>query len=145
MNKIIFKKVSSSEWEKVKKIEQTADTNLFRPYPGEKAFKKTILESVFCFIQQNGETIGLIQYEQKSKNEVYVGDLVVLPEFRNQGIAKLAFKKLFNDLGDEKYSLHTHPQNTPAIISYLKVGFKIMKWVDDYHGTGKPRLYLEKN
>ena len=52
--------------------------------------------------------------------------------------------KLLKEIGNKKIVLTVHPQNNAALRIYLKLGFVIISWKDNYFGDGEPRLYLEK-
>jgi len=41
--------------------------------------------------------------------------------------------------------LITHPLNTPAILLYLKNGFQITGWKDNYYGDSEPRIIFAHN
>jgi ribosomal protein S18 acetylase RimI-like enzyme len=57
----------------------------------------------------------------------------------------LLIRALLDEVGDKKpFELVTHPENTSAIITYLKSGFKIKAWKDNYFGDGQPRILLVK-
>ncbi|MEI8090701.1 MAG: GNAT family N-acetyltransferase [bacterium] len=55
-----------------------------------------------------------------------IDGLIILPKYRNQGIGTYAMKVFLKKLKNEKIiRLVTHPENTPAILLYLKLGFLI--------------------
>ena len=72
--------------------------------------------------------------------------MTIVPQHRQKGIARIAFEKVLNDPKEKKeWRLVTHPKNTASLLIYLKAGFKIDKWIDNYFGDGQPRLLLIKN
>ena len=92
----------------------------------------------------DNKKIGTISY--KPTNECYeVDGLTILPEYRNQGFGKKAFLLLLKEPKiKKKWILVTHPQNTASLLIYLKAGFKITEWKDNYFGDHSPRLLLIK-
>ena len=86
--------------------------------------------------------IGVFAYK-KSGEEVEVKQIVVLPGFQGKGYGTLIVKKLLELVRGSRIQLVTHPKNTAAIILYLKNGFQIREWKDNYYGDGEPRLVLQ--
>ncbi len=93
--------------------------------------------------QQADKAIGLIGYEMK-QDFVEIMSLAVIPEYQMKGIAKHLLSEVLNKVKEVEVRLVTHPRNTPAIIFYLKSGFEIYGWKDNYYGDGQPRLLLRK-
>ena len=89
------------------------------------------------------KTIGFIAYEDK-QDSVEITSLAVIPEYQKKGIGKLLFNQVLDKLKNRKIHLVTHPRNTPAIIFYLKIGFEIYGFKDNYYGDGQPRLFLKR-
>lgn len=92
----------------------------------------------------NSEIAGYIGYEKKSKNEIELIAIAVLPEYQRKGVATALFKKLMSIEKNMTTSLVTHPQNSSALIFYLRNGFLINQWKENYFGDGQPRLLLVK-
>lgn len=84
-------------------------------------------------------TIGLFAYSEKD-NEVEVKQIIVLPEFQNKGYGKKIVKKILELCKNKKVWLVTHPKNTGAIIVYLKNGFELSGWKENYYEDGQPRI-----
>ncbi len=53
-----------------------------------------------------------------------------------------AMKKLLSDLGNKNFALLVHPENTPALLIYLRLGFLISEWKENYFGNGQPRILM---
>jgi ribosomal protein S18 acetylase RimI-like enzyme len=70
---------------------------------------------------------------------------VVIPEYQRKGIGKLLMQTVLKKTAGKPLRLVTHPKNTGAIIFYLKNGFEIDGWGDNYYGDGQPRLKLVRN
>lgn len=87
--------------------------------------------------------IGYISYRQKD-NDIELMDLAVIPEYQNKGIGTLLMNTLLENIKRQNITLATHPFNSQAIRFYLKFGFKIAKWKDNYFGNNQPRLILIK-
>lgn len=145
MNKIKFKQVSIEDWKLVEEIEKGAASIFFCPCENEKGYKKYIKESEVFFIMQDGKAIGTISYKAEKDGTILINGLTVLPDYRGKGVATNAMKKLLTDLGDQNYTLLVHPENTAALLIYLRLGFVITEWKDNYFGNGQPRLYLKKS
>jgi len=143
MTKIRLQKATLNNWKLVEKLEKNAKGQFFCPCKGETEYKNYIKTSNVFLIMANEIPIGTISYKIKSKTALING-LTLLPQYRGQGIATNTMKKILTKLKNKNIELVVHPQNTPAIIIYLHLGFKIMGWKENYFGNGQPRLLLKK-
>ena len=104
------------------------------------------LQNINAYVASvDGKPAGYIGYEYKNDNEIELVVIVVLPEFRRKGVGSSLFAHLLALEGRKEITLVTHPENTEAILFYLKHGFFIKGWKDNYFGNGQPRLLLERN
>jgi len=71
--------------------------------------------------------------------------IIVLPKYQGKGFGKVIVKKLLALAKGNNIYLHTHPKNIVAIILYLKNGFEITSWKENYYGDGEPRLIFRSN
>lgn len=83
--------------------------------------------------------IGFFAFTDKGE----IKTLVVAPEKQHQGYGKILMGKIFELNKKKKIYLVTHPQNSNALVFYLKSGFEIYGWKDNYYGDGQPRLLLQ--
>ena len=86
--------------------------------------------------------VGYFGFKTLNENETEIKVLAVRPEFQGQGIGTKMIHHLSELNVGKKFSLVTHPWNSQAVIFYLKHGFEIVGWKDDYYGDGQPRLIL---
>lgn len=91
---------------------------------------------------ENNELVGLVAYKN-DHNAIELKQLVILPQFQGKGYGKELVKKLLELTKGHKVWLVTHPKNSAAIVLYVKNGFKITSWKDNYYGD-EPRLVLER-
>lgn len=92
----------------------------------------------------DGKTpIGFFAYKI-NKEDVEIKTMAVLPQYQRKAIGRMMMKKLLQLTKGKCLNLVTHPQNSQAIIFYLKSGFEIYGRVDNYFGDGKPRLKLRR-
>jgi ribosomal protein S18 acetylase RimI-like enzyme len=80
----------------------------------------------FCLV--DGQSlVGFGQYYDRL-GHVHLGRLVINPQFRGQSLAAKLIAALIKhgqaSLGLEKASLFVYQQNTKAVASYVKAGFK---------------------
>lgn len=87
--------------------------------------------------------IGLFAYKTE-KNMVEVRQINLLPQFQGKGYGKKMMKKLLDLAKGHDIWLVAHPRNISAIVLYLKSGFEISGWKDNYYGNGQPRLILNR-
>ena len=88
---------------------------------------------------EGDEMIGSFSFIEKN-NEVEIKQLLVLPQYQGKGYGEKLTAELLNLVKGKKVWLVAHPKNTPAIITYLKAGFVINEWKENYYGDGQPRL-----
>lgn len=143
--KITLKKCSKEDWKIVERMEKSAKSKLFHPIEGEEEIKEYITKSEVYIILQKNNPIGTVSYEIKKDGHIMFNGLTVLPKYRNKGIGLAAVEKILKKDGNRKAELVTHPENTAALIIYLKLGFKLKSWKDNYFGDGEPRVILWKN
>lgn len=143
--KITLKKCNKEDWKIVKRMEKSAKSKLFHPIEREEEIKEYIAKSKVYIILQKNNPIGTVSYKIKRDGHIMFNGLTVLPKYRNKGIGLAAVKKILRKTGGRKAELVTHPENTPALIIYLKLGFKLKGWKDNYFGDGEPRVILWKN
>lgn len=144
MRKIEFKQATLKDWGVVEELESGAKSPFFCPCDGEAGYKKYIKESRVYFIVSGKKMIGTVSYKIEKDKTVLINGLTILPGYRGKGIATVVMEKLLKDLGKRDFSLLVHPENIPALLIYLRLGFAISEWKDNYFGNGQPRLYLKK-
>ncbi len=96
---------------------------------------------VYIFYKDR-QPVGFFAYK-KDDNKVEIKSIVVVPEEQGKGIGKKMMQKLFELLPNIQMTLVTHPKNRSAIVYYLKSGFEIYGWKENYYGDGEPRLLLK--
>lgn len=143
---IILKPVLPEDWEKVLEIEDSVKSPLYFSCTDEDMVKKYMDKSkVYFVLNDDKQIVGTISYEIKDDNDFYCDGLVVSPKYRGKSHALGAVKEMLKLIGENKHvHLAVHPHNTPAIITYLKAGFVISGWKDNYFGDGEPRIEMEK-
>lgn len=114
---------------------------------------KTILESLFDnrnentlrAVYHNKILVGLV-YFYKYNNAIYINRFMIDKKFQNQGIGKMAFKKIIdfikNNYNSKKIELSTN--NPIAIHMYTQLGFEKManKRSDNFYKTYKETLFF---
>lgn len=93
-------------------------------------------------LYEGGNAIGFFSFKGE-KNKVELLAIVVIPEEQGKGYGKIMMKKLLELTKRNMVKLVTHPKNSSAILFYLKSGFEIYSWKDNYYGDGEPRLLLK--
>jgi len=143
---ITYRRAGEKDWKKVSELEKSVDSDIYLAYTTEKDVKEYLNKSTVYFIELDGEPIGTISYEKKSKDHAYFDGLIVHPDYQGHGYATQAVDWLLDKVKNhQKIDLVTHPGNSASVIVYLKNGFKIKGWKDDYFGDGEPRVILEYN
>ena len=142
MQNISLKRATLKEGGVVLGIEKIAKSKTYANRNNPKKVKAYITNNVVYLIKNKNATLGTVSYEIKKPNSVHINGLIVKPQYRGQGVAKQAMKILLTGLKGKKVDLCVHPHNTPAIMLYLSLGFRIESWKNNYFGDGEPRLIL---
>lgn len=98
-------------------------------------------ESEVFALYENGVVVGFFAYRQ-GENDVELLVIAVDPQKQGNGYGKMLIAKLLELTKNRTVRLVTHPKNSGAIRFYLKSGFTIGGWKDNYYGDGQPRLIL---
>lgn len=95
------------------------------------------------FVYEADKPIGSFSYKDDKNGQIEVLQVAIVPQHQGKGHGKKIVKYLLDLVKGKPVWLVTHPKNTPAIITYLKSGFVISGWKDNYYGDGQPRLILK--
>lgn len=98
-------------------------------------------KSEVYIVFESEKPIGFFAFENQGE-KVEIKTVVVLPEYQNQGYGKVIMVKIKELTKPKPIILVTHPKNINALVVYLKSGFEIYGWKDNYYGDGQPRLLL---
>jgi ribosomal protein S18 acetylase RimI-like enzyme len=114
-------------------------------YPAESIDEvKSYLRNCAIYVCYDGsKPIASFSYRLGKNNSIELMQMMVLPDYQKKGVAKFMTKEFLRLTKGKKIYTVTHPLNTPAIILYLKFGFQIYGWKDNYYGDGQPRLRLK--
>lgn len=139
-----FKKLTEDDWKTTTSIEKAvADEKTFKAFTEENEAREYLRKSNVFLVTLDKEPIGTVSYELKDKDRAYIDALTILPEYQGKGYASKVLEWLLIKLkGIKKVDLVTHPHNSKAISIYLKHGFVIEGWKDNYFGDGEPRIEL---
>jgi ribosomal protein S18 acetylase RimI-like enzyme len=94
-------------------------------------------------LYDEGKPVGFFAFK-KENDKIEVKAIVVTPEKQGKGHGKTMMKHLLELTAGNTLYLVTHPKNSSAITYYLKSGFEIYGWKDNYYGDGEPRLLLKR-
>ena len=102
-------------------------------------------ENELFFVKKGSVTMGTIASQMKPDGSAYISNMSVLPEYRGQGIARMAMEMILKIVGTvPRIWLVTHPENAHALNLYMSLGFVVEKQVENYYGDGEPRLVLAR-
>lgn len=98
--------------------------------------------SQIYLVNQDNKPVASFSYKSKMDGVIDLKQMMVLPKCQNQGIGKFMMEELLKLVEGKEIKTVTHPKNSGAVILYLKYGFMITGWKDNYYGDGEPRLLL---
>ncbi|TSC75402.1 MAG: putative acetyltransferase [Parcubacteria group bacterium Gr01-1014_33] len=124
-------------------LEKTAAHKTYAAMTDEQEWQTEMEKGTIYLIQKGDITVGNISFQIKESDHAYLSGLMILSDYQGQGIAREAMTQVMEELKDiKRVDLVTHPHNTPAIMLYLSLGFKVESWKDNYFGDGEPRIVL---
>ncbi|KKT72744.1 MAG: hypothetical protein UW69_C0082G0003 [Microgenomates group bacterium GW2011_GWA2_44_7] len=97
----------------------------------------------FIYFEDNNP-VGFYCYSQDNDGLVILKGVGVIPGHQNKGVGRKLMDNFLSRIEGKKSSLVVHPKNSGAIILYLKCGYKINGWKENYYGDDQPRLLLER-
>ncbi len=140
---VVLVKASESDWQKALDIEKQFKNRLFCVSFENEAEAKQTLKTDDIYFAKIGDTIvGVVGIREK-EDSFYVSKLMVLKNYRGKGYSKQILNLILGKYSGKKYTLVVHPENSLAIVLYLKAGFKIVGWKDNEFGDGEPKLMME--
>ncbi len=136
-----------SNLEKIIEIEKEA-------FPKKIAFSREAFEEFYFREPENflvakvgNEIVGYgIGKESKGKGEII--SVAVRENWRRKGIGTKIVERLIENLkrkGARKIFLHVREKNEVAISFYQKLGFKILKKIENYYSNGDSAYLMNKN
>lgn len=144
---ISFRKATNKDVQTILDMEQTVSSQTYHAMvsTNDVIDKYISKDNAFLILDLSNKIVGFISYEHKGPSHAHINDLTILPQYQNQGIGSKAFEFILERLKDtRRIDLITHPKNTPALRLYLKYGFNIEAWKENYYGDGEARIVLAK-
>lgn len=142
MPNFTLQKATIADWETIEQIEKTSDRKLYAPRVDKAEILHDITKNSVFFIVIKTKKAGFVSYLIEPDGNIEFNGLVLLPEFKGQGIAKAAFEKAIEKTNAKHYSLFVHPENKAAIKIYTDAGFTIQSRLENHFGDGEPRLFM---
>ena len=144
---IKFRKATGEDADEILQMEKSVESKIYHAYSTPSEIIENYIKGggAFMITDEKDRIIGFICYEMMTESLAHVNDLTIKPEYQNQGLGSKGMEFLLDRLKNiPKIELVTHPKNNPAIRLYLKFGFEIEGWKDNFYGDGEPRLILAK-
>ncbi|MDO8658621.1 MAG: GNAT family N-acetyltransferase [Candidatus Levybacteria bacterium] len=143
MEQMSYQLVDKNDWETVYSIEKELSRfPLYYSFTEKSQFEKFMSESKVFLLYFDKKVAGYCSFEIKNKDLAEINGLAILEQFRNKGLGKFAMQLMLDKLENFKtIMLVTHPENNISLRLYLKFGFTIKEWRDNYINN-QPRLIL---
>lgn len=97
-------------------------------------------EIYYCYDQKDLIGYFTIKY---SEDNCEIGSIGIPEKYQSQGYGSNILRYILEHNRGKHLWLVTHPKNIQALFLYLRKGFEITGWIDNYFGDGQPRLKLE--
>jgi len=103
-----------------------------------------IRDSEVYMLEDKGSYVGYFVLKKEKNNIFELKSIAVPDKYQGKGYGSLLMKKVLDLTKGHGVHFVTHPKNISGLFLYLKNGFEITGWIDNYYGDGQPRLKLEK-
>lgn len=87
--------------------------------------------------------IGFFSFK-KTGDEVELKTVAVVPEHQGHRFGRYMVERFLEINDDYDCWLVVHPKNWLAILLYLRKGFEIDEWKENYYRDGQPRLVMKR-
>jgi ribosomal protein S18 acetylase RimI-like enzyme len=146
MANIAHRAVTKKEWQIIYEIEtKMASDPLYYTFTDKDQFNEFMKNSTVFLITYDGKPVGYCSYEMKIRDLAEINGMAILKPFRGRGLGNYAMNLLLENLKKVKrVMLVTHPENNISLRMYLKFGFVIKEWKENYINN-QPRLVLYKD
>ncbi len=134
----------------VLKINAASKSKMYGGFRDEKDVHDFSKIGNIFLIKAGEDAVGTVSFrlDEENSNTTLIRSLAILQEHQKKGIGTETMHLLLDmikDLGFEKARLTVHPENKHALNLYNKLDFEKVGSIENYHGTGEPRLVLEKS
>ncbi|PJE62935.1 hypothetical protein COU88_02255 [Candidatus Roizmanbacteria bacterium CG10_big_fil_rev_8_21_14_0_10_39_6] len=144
LNGVTFLKTTETDWPIILELEKGMVGNLiYRPIIDIEELKSYFSKSTIYKVISGKSLIGYCAYEL-TDNTAEITALLVLNQFQKKGVGECMLKKIMEELDAiQNIKVITSPENVVALRLYLKYGFIVKEWKENYW-QGQPRLVLYK-
>lgn len=144
---IVYQKLLEADIPQMVRLENTYIKMPFCMPGTEKHFREDLIPTGLAYgAFTENELIGKVGFLEE---QPHIFRMVVDAKYRKRRVstqlAEWAIGQLRAIKLVETVTLHVHPENSPAIKLYLKLGFIIKDWLKNRHGPGQHRLRMEKD
>ncbi|GEM_PF-6647328 len=149
---------TENDLDAVEKLDETSfpvsDPEAERAAPGEllagiQKHELLVAEESLGAKDKRTRIVGYLQYSTlRKRHKYFLAGVAVEPAYRRQGIGALMtaeFLRLLRreTLGAPMITCTTNPKNIAAISTFLRNGFVVSRYIPEFFGKSKDRLYLE--
>jgi L-amino acid N-acyltransferase YncA len=95
--------------------------------------------------KEKNKIIGAIIAMKTKVDKIYVGDWVVDKRYRRKGIGTMLYKALIRKVEGKTLIAFVEPNNTKSLKAHSRLGFRIIRKIEDTYNLGKScRLLLKR-
>jgi len=142
--KISLARARICDWQKVLEFEMESKSRFFVALENGEQVKDYLSKSRVYLVKLGRESIGTVSFKPEG-DSAYMDGLTICQKHRGKGFAKIAMRLIMEKVRCfRRVYIRVHPQSTPAVMIYLKEGFKPVGWEDNHYGDNEPRLVMEK-
>jgi len=143
---ITYKQANDDDLDTLFNIEKSlSDNPIYGAFTDQKEFEKYFIGHKMFLVVYQDKPIGYFAYKVIDKDISEISGFALLKGYQSKGIGTIMMNKILDDLKNiKRIKIFTSPENIPALILYLKNGFVIREWKENYF-QGQPRVILYKS
>ena len=144
---INLQQATSDDWQEVGDIKGKSSSQYFKALTDKTELIDYVSKNKVFFVLYNGDKVGTVGLGYLSDSTIQLEGLNIIPIYRKLGLGQKTLEevlKLIAKDNPKKIVLKVHPKNILALFLYMKNGFIVTGYLENYFGDGEPRLAMEK-
>ncbi|MBI2948355.1 MAG: GNAT family N-acetyltransferase [Verrucomicrobia bacterium] len=107
-------------------------------------FRITFDESISQVIEYDGQSIGFLKV-RRDPEAIFLGDIQLMPEFRNQGIGTHLIRALLKEAATSKATVWLKVlKGNPALSLYERLGFTVSEETEGHYRMVHPGFTIAR-
>lgn len=143
---IELQQLSLEDIDRYLEIEKRVESKTYLAAQNREEAEEEFALGPMYFIKLRDQVVGAVSYSKQEDGSVYVNGLAIDPLFQRQGLGREVLTQILEQVKlAPRVWLVTHPDNGSAVSLYESFDFKITDRIEDFEGSGEPRIVLTRD